>query len=508
MKINRLLLVLLVSVALLSCKKEHYDVTNVHGVNAEGELLLPIANKTFTMMDMMERFQIDSLIECSESGDLSYNYYFENYDAISGYKLLKFNDLSHTEHYAFPNPFGSVMPPIIDTVLRFERTIRFEADHIRVMNAVMRSGRFEFKMVSNVGNLQRVVLRSSDIKDASGRDFVFDSDVQANSFGFDLDDLNYRTDTANTLTFSYELYCYFSPTNDPELFVDLNIVGYDLAMKSMCGFVDSYSSRNSIDTVFSLFPGNVEGFLELEGVSMRLSERNTFPLDARLVVDTAMVIADGIEPYSILEPLPLVVELPMQNDFAEVFSQPVNGRINASGGRTYASSEFIVNAQGIDEMVTIEEMSCVDVKVDVEIPFDFKIDEVTYVDTADMNLSELDMPDMIERITLELTFTSTLPLNLNGQFYMYDSENDVITDVLISDAQLIQASFDGQPTTSTVIIDVTEERIEHVLHSDRIIMAYKLDTDAHNVKLNANQSLNLFVKAKVKYNLDVELKID
>ena len=107
---------------------------------------------------------------------------------------------------------------------------------------------------------------------------------------------------------------------------------------------------------------------------------------------------------------------------------------------------------------------------------------------------------MIESITLEMTFNSTLPLNLGGRFYMYDSESDKITDTLVANDEIIRASFDGQPTTTEVSIEITENRIEKVLHSDRIIMLYELDTDAHDVVLNANQKLELYVKTKVKYD--------
>ena len=505
MKNNKLFLVLaLLVLALVSCKKDHYDVSHVNGVNAEGELLLPIATKSFTMMDMMARFHIDSLISCSETGELSYGYYFEDNDAVNGNRMLKFKDLNHYEHYVFDNPYTSGQPPVTDTMISFERTILFESDHISVLEAVMKMGRLNFRMVSNVGNLRRVVLRSSDIKDSTGHDFVFDAYVQNNAFGFDLAGLHYLTDTANSLTFSYDLYCYYYPSSDPELYVDLGIQGRDLAMKSMRGYVEAYSNRNRIDTLFSLFPDNLTGMLDVEGVSMKIRERNTFPLGARLVVDTALVTGEGVEPYSILEPLPLEIDLPSQTAFGEVFSKSLHGRINASGGRAYSSSDFIVNPSGMSEMVTVDDTCCIDLRIDVDIPFAFKVDNVQYLDTVNMKLSELEMPDMIESITLDLIFTSTIPLNLNGKFYMYDSETGTITDTLLSDARLIQASFDGQPTTTMVEIDITEERIERVLHSDRIIMVYVVDTDAHDVKLNANQKLDLFTKVKVKYNGVVE----
>jgi hypothetical protein len=504
MRYSKLLVALSLLLLFASCKKGHYDVTNVNGVNAEGELLLPVAHKSFTMMDMMVRFQMDSLVSCSETGELSYGYSFEDYGVLNGQRLLQFNDLNYHDLYAFENPYPVSLPISFDSVLSFEHTIVFEANDISVLEAVMKSGRIDFYIETNVGSLNRVVLRSPEFKDASGHDFVLDLQPQSNSFGFDLTDLNFASDVANTLTLSYELYCTITSSDDPELYVDFNIEGRELAMSKVRGFMNPYSSRNTIDTVVSLFPGNLAGMLELENIRMKVSERNFFPLSASLVVDTALMTIENQEPFSIFSPMPLSVDLPSQNSFDEVYTTLLNGKLNASGGRLFASSEFVVNPTGAAEMITVADTCSIDVKIDLEVPFSFRIDEVNYFDTVNMKLSEIDMPDLIEAITLELSFTSTLPLNLNGQFFMYDSENGVITDTLINNAQLIQASFDGQPTKTMVSVDITEGRVQNVLHSDRIIMAYALDTDAHDMKLNANQNLGLEIKGKVKYNGVVE----
>ena len=507
MKTCRLLVFLcLWAVLLPSCKKEHYDVTHVQGVDAEGELLLPLVSKSFSMMTMLERFQIDSLISCTESGDLSFNFYLEDYDVVSGDKLLRFKDMEFTDHYAFVNPFIVQVPPVMDTMLSLQKIIVFESDEVSVMEAVMKTGNLSFHMETNLGDLNRVVIHSSDIRDASGHDFVLDQQVDNNTFGFDLTDLNYQTETANTLALDIQLYCTLHPTTEPELFVDFNIQGRDLAMHSMRGFVETHGNRNRLDTVFSLFPDDIGGVLDVKDANMRLSERNSFPIGARLVVDTAWVSGEGLAPYSIFEPMPLCADLPPQMAFGEVIGQSLNGRINANGGSLFVSSDFIVNPEGENEMVTVTDTCGIDVRVDVEVPFAFRVDDVSYLDTVEVNFSELELPDMIEQLTLELSFTSTLPLNMTGHFYMYDSENDVITDELLPDAQLIQASFDGQPATTNVSIDITEERVERVMKSDRIIMVYHLDTDAHDVKLNVNQMLEIFMKAKVKYDGVVELK--
>lgn len=504
MKICETILPVLLAVTLLaSCKKNHYDVTNVHGINAQGEVLLPIGSKTLTIMDMMERFQMDSLVTCSDDGGLSLDYYYEGLGVLSGEEILRFKDLHFEEHYSMENPHVEILP-YLDTVLDFERTVEFQAEHIEVFDAKMKSGQFDFTITTNIGVLRRVTLSSPNIKDAAGNDFVMDFYPQEGHFGFNLEGLHCHTEIANSLTFNYKLYCTYMPTTDPDLYIDFKLDGSDVAFSEMTGYLEPYDSRNRLDTTFILFPNNLSGTLDVRDVMMRVSERNTFGVDARLIVDTALIACEGVAPYSLFNPMPLVVELPAQNTFNEVFNQTLSGEIAPKGGEVKTSSLFIVNTSGVDDLITVYDSSNLDVRVDISLPFSFVVNDVQYLDTVNLDLAEIELPDLIEQLTLDLAFNSTLPVDLMGQFYMYDSEHDMITDTLVGDGKLIEASFDGQPTHTSLSFDITEERIEKVMHSDRIIMRYVLDTESHNVKLNTDQKLSLFVKAKAKYNTVVE----
>ena len=62
MKAKRLLLLFVIAMALCSCKKDHYDTSQVHGAQLEGEFLLPIINASYTIEDLLKRFQVDSVI--------------------------------------------------------------------------------------------------------------------------------------------------------------------------------------------------------------------------------------------------------------------------------------------------------------------------------------------------------------------------------------------------------------------------------------------------------------
>lgn len=506
MKTNRLFFFLSVLVMLfVSCKKDHYNVSNVHGVNAEGEVLLPVGSASFSLSRLIQQFKIDSIINCSEDGDLSFAIHYENFGAVKGDELLRFKDLAYNEHFSFENPIPIILPQAFDTMFHFDHTITFESDNIHVMEAVMKSGHFDFDLSSNIGLLQRVVIYSSDIKDEEGHDLMLSFDFDESDIQFDLDGLFYSTDTANTLDLSYDLYVRLQGMLDDELYLDVDVHGRDLAIKEMTGYVDVYESRNYIDTTFNLFSGNVTGSMEVFGARLNLYERNTFDLEARLEVDTAWVFDDDGASFSIFGPQSLSVDIPTQFQFAEVMEKTLNGRISANSLGVFTASSFFVNPLGLTDLVSVTDSCVIDVMADAEIPFDFALNDVHFVDTTMMDLSDAVDPEQVEKLTLELTFTSTIPLNLKVQFSTYDSETEQITAVLVDETKLVNASFNGQPVTTEVELELTREMADRLLHSDRLISTYWVDTDAHDVVLNGQQHLDVFMKARVKYNGIVEL---
>lgn len=505
---NKRLFVYLALFALVcvSCKKDRFDVDNLHGVNAEGEMLLPVGSASFTVMELMQQFNLDSVISCSEDGNLSYAFRYEDYGVLNGEKLLKFKDLQHASRFVFTNPFPFVLPQAFDTVFRLEQKIVFESNNIQVVKAQMKSGHFDVNVKTNVGLLQRVVLHSANLKDANGHDLALDFDFASSEIQFDLDGLQYVTDTANTLDLCYDVYVSLQGSSDSELYFDIEVLGSDLALKEMKGIVDPYMIRSCIDTTVVLFPGNVSGALEVIGARVKIFERNTFNLDARLDLDTAWIITDGQPPFPIFGPETVELGIPSQNEFGQVFERTMNGKISANETGIYASNSLIVNPSGQTSMVSVADDCAIDVIFDTEIPFAFKVDDVCYSDTTQLDLSEIKKPEQIEKLTLELAITSTLPIDMNAQFFAYDSETGQITDTLVAEDRLIKASFDGQPETTEVTLVITGDKIETLTHSDGLISLYELDTEAKIAVLKAEQSVSVFMKAKVKYNGIVELK--
>jgi hypothetical protein len=107
---------------MVSCKKDHYNVGNVHGVNAEGEMLLPVGSASFSVAELMQQFSIDDIITYMEDGTLTYSTHFEDFGVVNGENLLRFKDLEFNERFSLEALPSIVLPYAIDTMFHFEQT--------------------------------------------------------------------------------------------------------------------------------------------------------------------------------------------------------------------------------------------------------------------------------------------------------------------------------------------------------------------------------------------------
>lgn len=507
-RIRLLFVVVCLALLAMSCNKKHYNLGNVSGANMEGEVLLPLASGSYTVEDLMKRFQIDSLIAFQPSGEMSYNYQYEHLKALDADKMLHFDDYETSYTWNLDLSWIPQWLLPIDTVFHYNETIHLETEHLNVLYASLKRGNIT-GVVSNFDQLAQInhlTIRFLELKDANGQPLEFGLSQGSGTMEMGVENCFYESNEANVI--HVELDVDFTMTEPPAHAVDLyfEVSLKDMAIQEMRGTVDNYASESRIDTTFSLFPDNISGLLEINGANMRVKERNGFALPARLVVDTALVSGEGMTPFSIFNTMPLSIDLPFSNGYVEVFDQNLTGWLTPSDNMVTATSSFIVNPDGVNDIVTVYDTCSLDVKVDVEIPLAFQADEIRYVDTVEMKLSEIEYPEWVKSLTLELTFVSTMPFNFNGQFYMFDSQTQTVNDELLDEPVALAASYDGKPVTTTVRIVITEERLNEVMQSDSIIMEYIVDTESHDIILNAKQSLQFNVKARVEYDGVVEFE--
>lgn len=505
MKNTKLLwLTLLLGLLFGACNKNRLDFDHFQGVALEGEALLPLAHSSYSVMDLMERFQIDSVITATSSGNMFYHYSYEHLNGVTGDDFMFFSNASYDQHFYFSTPFPLFFPNPIDTMVQLRQTVVLESEHIYVKQAIVKSGTFGFGVLCNIGTVQRVVIRSNEIRDADGNVFQYVYTPEEGNACIDLTGFQWESAEENSLDFDFEVHLSLQGLVSNDLELHAQTVASNVALSWMTGRVEPYVSRNVIDTVFNLFPDNVMGNLIIEDIDVHLKMRNTFGMASRLVVDTTLIWGPDMAQISVFDPMPLVIDMEYSPEFQEVYNAYLTGVICTHGGQAYSSSSFVLNPEASTDWVTVDDTCSLSAHLDAIIPFDFLIDDVHYLDTVNMMLTELDSPEWIKKLTLELTLNSTLPFRLDGGFYMYDSEQDEVTDILLQNATLLEASYDGQTKTTMVVLEITENRLQNVLRSDQIILDLAVDTEAHGVSLNVNQTLGFFVKAKVEYDGNVE----
>lgn len=507
MKLKAILAACIVAI-LASCNKNHYDLDHLNGVALNGELCVPVASSRYTMGDLMERFHLDTVLVFSEAGDMSFRFGYEVDDALVGSDLLRFEEINEHFSDSIENTHPYVLPQPVDTVVHCEFEYSLVSEHVSLSWAAIKSGLIEFGVESNVTHLHAIEVTVPELTDASGNVLHVSYDPQFNANQVDLAGYYYQAATENILHVSLDIAFAMQTMAEPYYIVDGGVRVSNLAVSEMRGHMGTYTSRNQIDTTFSLFPNNMTGEATFLDARIALQERNTFGLDAELIVDTALVGGNGVEPYSVFAEMPLMVGLPASSSFVESFDQRVDGRLNVQCGEAYASSLFVLNPDGYDGEVHISDTSSLDVKIGVDIPFSFIVDHVTYVDTVNMRLNEIESPEMIQQMVMSLVFDSGLPLNVAVRAYMYDSNEGVVTDALLDDEACIKGMVDGHHTTSIVDIPLTHERLENVFRSDKILLHFDMDTDAQGVTLNLNQDLGVTVRARIQYDGVVDLSND
>ena len=500
---KKLFLVFACAVLLLTSCSKNYDFSSLDGAEMDGEIMLSLASASYTLPDLLKQFNVDTLFSFDEGGGMHFLFDYELENVVDGKDILCFKDMNVGKEFSIPNPFPVVLPEPIDTTLVFTQTVTLSSEHISVLMAEIRSGRFDFEISSNIPGINQLVISIPEIKDAYGNDLYLDYNLWSGQNSLNLAGLHYETDEKNTIHLVYEVSIRGQDFSMPELTFESSLNVTDFHVREMSGWVENYNSNSVLDTTFKLFSNKILGTAEAKAIKVRLSERNGFQLDARIRIDTALVWGESVCPYNVFSEMPVVFDIPSSTDYKEVFCEMVHGKLNMTSNNIYASGAFALNPNGMTDIVTVSDTSTIDVKVDVDIPCSFNVDYVICADTVEMNFDNVSLPEILDEISLDFDFLTDLPFNMRVSAYMFDSVHYVVLDTLVINQEL-KGSFDGSHVETEFIVKAEDESVDRILKSSHIILTFTLDTASQDAMLNERQNLYFNVKAAVKYNGNVE----
>ncbi len=500
MRKEQFFLMMVLLLAFASCNKNHYDFDRFEGVEASGDWRLPVSSATRSIGEVISALNKNGVIENDENGHLRFVYSYSIDDAIKGADFMYFKDQQFEETYSFDNPIPIVLPAPMDTVLRFQRTITLTSEKIGVMSADIKSGMMKLRLTTNLSGVQRINMIAHNIIDADGNAMHFDINPSLEENVFDLTGLRYETQTANTIDLTFEVHLSVQSLAAQQYNTTFALNLNDFKLSRMSGSVSVFQSYHKIDSTFSLFPNSLTGSAMFLDAKVKLRERNSFALPAQLRIDTAMILGGGSEPYTIFDHVPVVVDIRPSSGYVEVFNENVSGVLNTNQQQAYSSAVFSLNPDSLNTVFEVADTTSIDTKIDVEIPFKFNVPSVTYIDTVNMNLSNYDSLDLLKEVVLNMLVRTDIPFNISVQAFFYNSTTGEVTETFFDDAFVLHGSFDGAMQQSEIEIALTTERIRQLLHSDKLIVHYHIDTEGKDVELNAGQRLNMALRAKMVYD--------
>ncbi len=492
-----------IALSLVSCDKDNFNFDKLNSVEATGEWGIPLVNAQYSVEEILNQLNNEQYISTAEDGSILFSYKVEKNQIIKAADFLSFDDISLQRDFHFPN----TSLPGTTVRLPFSQELQFESEQVLIQNAQIKSGILTIDVTNNIDQEYSLEITCPNIHNSLGQDFhIVVTSLNVNTYHqvFDISDYSVTPEDSNGLAIDGEIYFVTGSVSPIETYtVHSEISISDFSIKSLYGKLAEYSIDFSESVDFNLFSDNYGGDITIYNPKLKLYTLNSFLVTGRCQLDTAEFSGGG-ESSSLLATSPVMINIPIsplsfQEDEIEGISDI---HIKTTYDKFKFSGKATINPTGFDAgTIYIDENSTISLKLLVEIPLEINIHDAFFRDTIDFKLDSIENIDIVESATIRLAFTNTLPINVNAQVLFYDSASNRVADSLLADEHLLYGSFNGYPATANPIyIEITKEKFEKILTTDKIILRLRINTGNNQVHLNASQYVKAAVGIKVKYN--------
>ena len=151
--------------------------------------------------------------------------------------------------------------------------------------------------------------------------------------------------------------------------------------------------------------------------------------------------------------------------------------------------------------ISLNENSKMDFKLITEFPVNISIDNAVYKDTVDNGLYQqfsLNNALSIEEITLRMAYTNSFPFDLIPSIKFLNSSTGQTFPL---DLVEMHGCYNGIPFPQEPVFHVfNNDMAQNIINADKIIVAFRLNTQGHTVVIKDSQFISLSMGAKVKYS--------
>ena len=473
-------LVVVVMSASLSCKKKE-----VKKISIDNHMALSLFYDTVYMRDLLNELDstTTSWLRVKDDGTICVYYADSVMEAVKASVLIGDN----IEDVPFSTTTDFTLDPVefddyIDTTLLSNKftSIPFEYDRFIINEVIMRKGTFSFSIDVNppIPQLKTVVIFSPQLLDKDNQPLEIVIDNAGGRQSIDLADCKVIPDEDSNVNFSAWVTIEFTPGGFPggDFVCDLNGGLTDVGFKTVSARV-----TKSLDSIFSqtadidLSLGTLDGSVIVNLPDININYRNTFNLGAHCDITKIDLVGDD-HTYDLLggEDTLNIDVLPTNGEF---LNQQIHfgGQLDLLEGYKRIDFNGKVTVAKPGDIIAISDTSQIDVIAELEMPLSFRIEDLHYRDTIDVNFSDegssdVNIDDYFDEINLYIDYDNHIPLEVAMQGLFM--KNGRVIDSLFNSGNTLL--YDKEKTISCKI---TGNKLKNVMRANQMIIRLGVSTE-------------------------------
>lgn len=506
-------LVAVMMLASLACKKKE-----VKKISINNQMAVSLFCDTISLRDIINDMDSTTNTWMRIRNDSLFAYYS---DSVMG--ALKASDfLSDIEDTDFSTSTDFSLDAVeeeeeVDTMLFSEKftEIPFEYDGFKINEVIMRSGTFTFDLVltPEIPMLKKVAIWSDQLLTPDNDTLVIEIDYEHGRKSVDLSGCKIKPDEDDKVYFSSWVTIHYDPQIGFEggdftcdLTGQLTDVAFETIYATATKPIDSIFTQ-TVDIDFGVNGLTGSAFLHVPDVSV--SYCNTFGLWAHGDITTLDLVNENTG---------LVTDL-LVNDSVSLDIRPTNGQfvnepidwftdeIDALAGYNKLDFQGHVIIARAGEEISISDTSEVHLVADIEMPLAFKISELHYLDTIEVNFSgnddnNVNIDDYFDEIDFFIDYNNHIPLQVGLQ------------GIFLKDGQVLDSLFEREQTilfntASKLTCVVTGNKLRSVENADHMILRLGATTrfEDEPVMVILKESDNIELRMRI-LTKTTELSID
>lgn len=493
-----------------SCNKN-----NVKTVELDNSFAVSLFSDTIELEKMLNMIDpaVAKWIKISPDGELYANYSDSLKNAVVGDDILSGIDdftFDSNSEIELPNIPASPVPVPLNYTFEDLLAVPFAFEGYSINSVLLKSGKFSMELNTDLPVLDKIELKTKNIKLSDGSDLTVALDIKNNDTNIDINLEQCRIFPENgEIKFSASLSATISDEpigGDYKFFLKGGMK--DLKFESIDGAIEDmvFDFAGSHDISFGI--NNLSGDFTISKPIIDIRYVNTFGFESSCVVDTLCLSTTSDSDISLIKDWnQFEITLKTTDESAESaadFSGQIVNEINILNdyNQLRFSGNVVMGCKDLQgDMISND--SHIDLIANVMMPMEFSMNELRYLDTIDFDISmgednteNFIFENPFDELEFKFVISNELPIKVIPQLYFV--ENGVVIDSIFTNEACINASLDGKATEDVLIVSVVDDKIENVLSADKLIMDLRFSTEGNMVMMNVKDNIKIRLGLKTK----------